>query len=58
MLRVWSDVLTSADLREVTLLVLLDLSAALDCVDHGILLQKMEVVFGFADTALGWICSS
>jgi len=32
MLRVWSDVLTSADVPEVTLLGLLDLSAALDCV--------------------------
>jgi len=35
MLRVWSDVLTSADVWEVTLLGLLDLSAAFDCVDHG-----------------------
>jgi len=35
MLRVWSDVglLMAADTRQVTLLCLLDLSAAFDCVD-------------------------
>jgi hypothetical protein len=31
-----SDFLTAADKREVTLLGLLDLSAAFDCVDHNI----------------------
>ena len=54
MLRVWSDVLTSADVREVTLLGLLDLSAALDCVDHNILLHGLEVAFCLTNTALEW----
>ena len=57
MLRVWSDVLTSADVREVTLLGLLDLSAAFDCVDHDILLHGLEVAFVLTNTALEWIRS-
>ena len=42
MLRVWSDILTSADVGEVTLLGLLDFSVAFNCVDHGILLQRLD----------------
>jgi len=38
MLRVWSDILTAADSRQVTLLGLFDLLAAFDYVDHDILL--------------------
>jgi hypothetical protein len=34
LLRVWSDMLTAADERKVTLLSLLDTSVAFDCVDH------------------------
>ena len=57
MLRVLSDVLTSADVREVTLLGLLDLSAAFDFVDHDILLHGLEVAFDLTNTALEWIRS-
>ena len=38
MLRIQSDALLAADARRVTLLGLLDLTAAFDCVDHGLLL--------------------
>jgi len=50
MLRVWSDVLMFADAREV-----LDLSAAFDCVDHAIRLQRLDVAFQLKDTVIQWI---
>ena len=47
-LRVMSDVFAAADQQRVTLLGLLDLSAAFDCVDHNILLVCLERVFGLS----------
>ena len=57
MLRVWSDILMAADSRKVTLLGLLDMSAAFDCVDHSILLERLQVAAGIGGTALDWIRS-
>ena len=42
MVRVLSDVLTAADTRQVTLLGLFDMSAALDCVDHSTIATTRE----------------
>ena len=39
------------------MLVLLDLSAAFDTVDHGILLERLQVTFGVDNSALGWFRS-
>ena len=47
----------SMDQREVTLLVLLDLSAAFDTVDHEIMLEILKSSFGVNGSALGWIKS-
>ena len=57
MVRVLSDALTAADTRQVTLLGLLDMSAAFDCVDHSILLQRLERNFGISGLALQWLTS-
>ena len=40
-----------------TLLGLLDLSAAYDSVDHAILVNRLQNVFGIDDIALKWITS-
>jgi len=57
MLRVMSDFLLAADSRKVTLLGLLDMSAAFDCVDHAILLQRLHLRFGLTDDVINWIRS-
>ena len=40
-----------------TLLGLLDLSAAFDCVDQDILIRRLQLSFGIDGTALAWIAS-
>lgn len=56
-LKIVSDVLMAADRGEVTLLGLLDLSAAFDTVDHDILLARLSMAFGIRSSALSWIQS-
>ena len=46
LLKLSSDVLMAADSGMVTLLAMLDLSAAFDCVDHRILLTRLDRSFG------------
>ena len=57
LLRVRTDILKAMDNQEVACLVLLDLSAAFDMVDHKILLERLENYFGITGTALQWIRS-
>ena len=57
LLKVHNDLLMNMNSQQVTLLVLLDLSAAFDTVDHGILLSRLETSFGIRETALAWFSS-
>jgi len=43
--------------QEITFVIMLDLSAAFDTVDYGILLERLEVRLGVKGTALEWIKS-
>ena len=57
LLKVTSDALIAADQGRLTLLGMLDLSSAFDCVDHDILLSRLETSFGFAGLVLDWMRS-
>ena len=57
LVKVQSDLLNGIDQGWSVALILLDLSAAFDTIDHAILLQRLDYGFGIKDTALQWIRS-
>ena len=54
LLKVQNDIFVRIGNKEVTLLVLLDLSAAFDTIEHSILQNILQQDFGVAGTALNW----
>ena len=52
-----NDLILAMDRGEVTSLILLDLSAAFDTVDHSILLHRLQHWFGVHGTSLDWFSS-
>ena len=57
LIKIQNDMLRAIDGKQCVGLVLLDMSAAFDTVDHSILLQRLSDRFGIKGSALEWITS-
>ena len=57
LIRVHHDIATALDNNSCSILVMLDLSAAFNVIDHGILHQHLEYTFGISRSAFSWIKS-
>jgi hypothetical protein len=54
LVRIWNDLLIATDEKKATVVMLLDLSAAFDTVDHGLLLRILKKEIGLRGNALQW----
>ncbi len=54
LVKIQSDLLRNMDMQKVTLLILIDLSAAFDTVDHSLLMDILHTRFGISGSALSW----
>lgn len=57
LLRVYNDISLALDNHKEVILVMLDLSAAFDTIDHEILLERLHNNFGFTGPVLSWFTS-
>ena len=57
LIKVLNDIRINTDSGKISVLVLLDLSAAFDTVDHDILIDRLKTWVGLSDTALNWFRS-
>ena len=54
LLRIHNDILRTIDQKKEVIIVLLDLSAAFDTIDHDILINRLNNKYGFTGTVLRW----
>ena len=57
LIKVMNDLLMATDRGQVSALCLLDLTAAFDTVDHGLLLSRLQQCFGIESSCLAWFTS-
>jgi hypothetical protein len=57
LLKITNDILLALDGGDVSVLTLLDLSAAFDTIDHIILIHRLQTMYGISGTALAWFDS-
>ena len=57
LIKVVNDIICALDSGDIALLSLLDLSSALDTVDHDILLKRLELSFGLKSLPIEWFRS-
>ena len=57
LLHIKTDILDTMDRKEVTCLVMLDLSAAFDTISHTLLPSHLKCCFSIMDTVLQWMSS-
>jgi len=57
LVHLYNDMVGTIDRGEVGALLLLDMSAAFDTIDHGVMLDVLQRRFGVTDSALAWFSS-
>uniref|UniRef100_A0A671UM61 Reverse transcriptase domain-containing protein n=1 Tax=Sparus aurata TaxID=8175 RepID=A0A671UM61_SPAAU len=57
LVKILNDIRWNLDNKKLTVLVLLDLSAAFDTVDHHILLNRLSHLVSLSGSVLNWFCS-
>ena len=57
LVHLYNDMILTIDRGDIGALVLLDMSAAFDTIDHGIMLDVLRRRFGIQDAALDWFAS-